>query len=366
MAVMAFSFFSCSDDDDVDPLVIPSEYDGATFTANAATEIAVGQQLAALTAEAKKGRVNGTTVSATTLNNLFTTGSPSLKSLATTYYAGKLEGASGFFAQLSNASSNGTYTPGTPEGEGGTYGAYLFDENGLEMEQLIEKGQFGAVMYNHAVTLLNGTLTAETTDKVLAIFGANPTFPSSNDAAKHESPDKYLAVYAARRDKNDGNGFYSQIKNNLIKLQAAIAAGDDYEDDQQDAIKNIKENWEKVNASTVVNYLYAVISTLSKTDPTDPEKASALHSYSETVGFIHGWRSIDEDDKIITDAQIDEILTLLNAPANGTPTSYTFVTDAGNELSQLQEVLTKLKTIYGFTDQEMEDFKQNWVSVQGR
>jgi hypothetical protein len=51
----------------------------------------------------------------------------------------------------------------------------------------------------------------------------------------------------------------------------------------------------------------------------------------------------------MTDAQIDELLVLLNAPHNGTPTSYKFVMDFSNEYPK-----------------EIEDFKKNWVAEQGR
>jgi hypothetical protein len=360
-------FAACDNDDDVtkQPLVIPTTYDGATFDANTTTQKAVTAQLKAITDEAKKGRVNGTSVSKSTLDNLFTTGTPSLKSVSTTYYAGKLEGETGWLAELAKA-SGGTYTPGVPTGEGGTFGGYLFDENGLEMEQLIEKGQFGAVLYKHATELLSGTITPATVDQVMAILGTNPTFPSSNDATKHAKPDAFMAVYAARRDKNDGNGFYSQLKNNFIKLQAATKAGADYKQEQDEAIAAIKLTWEKVNAATVINYCHAVTTTMSKTSPTDAEKAAALHAYGECVGFIHGWRTIAQDQKKITDAQIDEILTLLNASATGTPTSYKFITDPVNELAKLTQVIDKLKTIYGFTTAEIEDFRKNWVTEQAR
>ncbi|HRI60058.1 MAG TPA: hypothetical protein PK228_10055, partial [Saprospiraceae bacterium] len=115
---------------------------------------------------------------------------------------------------------------------------------------------------------------------------------------------------------------------------------------------------------TIINYLYAVISKLSATNPSDADIASALHSYGETVGFTHGFRTLD--NKKITDTEIDELLTLLNAPATGTPTSYKFATDPLNELPKLTQVIAKLQSIYGFTAQELEDFKKNWVAEQNR
>lgn len=362
--VAGISLFACGKTEERPDLVIPTVYTSPSFTTNASTQLAVMNQLTALTNEAKKGRVNGTVVAKSALDNLFTTGTPSLKGQCSAYYAGKLEGTNGWFDELAKA-SGGTYTPtNTPTGNGGTFGGYLFDENGLEMEQLIEKGQFGAVLYKHLTELLAGNITETTVDQALAIVGANPSFPNSNDATKHANPDKNLANYIARRDKNDGNGLYSQLKQNFLKLQAAVKAGSEYDTEKQAAIEAIKLIVEKGNAATIINYCHAIIITLSNTNVTDAQKASALHAYSECVGFIHGWRTLTS--KKITDAQIDEVLVLLNAPYNGTPTSYKFVTDRENELTKIQQVINKLRDIYGFTAQEIEDFKKNWVAEQGR
>ena len=371
LLALTFLTFSCKDKEMVKAqLQIPTAYDGAGFNTNAATQLAVRQQLAAITDEAKKGRVNGVVIAKPVLDNLFTAGNPSLKSVNTAYYAGKLEGIGGWLDKLAKASGS-TYVPSaTIAGSGGTFGtgsgSYLFDENGLEMEQVIEKGQFGSVLYKHATDLVSAPLTPATADQLVAIFGANPKFPSSSDAVKHPDPDRQMAVYAARRDKNDGTGYYTQLKNNFIKLQAALKAGNDYQAEQQEAVDAIKLTWEKVNAATIINYCHTVIATMSKTAPTDNEKASALHAYGECVGFAHGWRTIAQAHKKITDAQIDETSVLLNAPANGTPTSYKFITDPATELPKLQQVIAKLKAIYGFTDQEITDFKTNWVSEQKR
>ncbi|MCC6410771.1 MAG: hypothetical protein IT270_03880, partial [Saprospiraceae bacterium] len=327
-------------------------------------ELKLLSNLSKLTNEAKKGRVNGQTVSSDSLLYWYGLDTPnSLENTVTDYYSVQL---SNFFGEIALA-SGGTYIPGAPSGQGGTFGGYLFDENGLEFEQMIEKGQFGATLYNHANHLAGTSpFTAATADRMLAIFGANPTFPNSYQAALHARPDVVSANYAARRDKNDGSGFYTSIRDNFIKLQAAAKAGDDYTDEQEDAIHAIMTNWEKSNFATVINYLNSVIGNLSATNPTDAQKASALHAYSECVGFVHGFRTVAAEHRNISDAQIDALLVLLNAPYNGTPTSYKFVTDPVNELPKLSQVIADLKTIYGFSDLQMEDFKKNWVAEQNR
>jgi hypothetical protein len=354
---------SCKGKDEVPALSIPSTYDSTNFKANVSTQVAVLAQLKDLVDEVKKGR-KGDALVESTLKTLYEAGNPNLPTVGTSYLSQKINPV--WLNEIAKASS-GTYVPGPPMGEGGVFGtgssAYLFDENGLEIEQLIEKGQFGSVLYKHANDLLNGTITSQTVDQVLAIIGCNPTFPntSTNKAAQ---PDKFFAVYAARRDKNDGNGLYSQLKAQFIKLQAAVNTGDKYVKDRNDAVASIRLILEKINAATIVNYCQSVTSTMSKTTTTDNDKSIALHALGECIGFTHGYKTIL--NKKITDAQIDEILVLLNAPANGIPTCYKYVTDPGTELPKLNTLINMIKGIYGFTDQEISDFSKNWITEQGR
>lgn len=367
LAVIGLS--SCGDDDDMRAaLDIPADYDGSAFAANTATQTALLNQLSALSSEAQKGRDAANTVSRQALEDLFTAGNPSLSATVTAYFKGKLEGNGGWFDELAKASGT-TWTPQAPDGssQGGAYGGYLFDEYGLEIEQLVEKGQFNATLYKHATELMSGAITPETVDQLVAIFGAKPAFANSGSSnVSAEDRDRAMANYGARRDKNDGNGMYSQIQTAFITLQAAVKAGDDYAKERDEALGEIQLLWEKINAATATNYCHAAISRLSGTNPTESEVGSALHSLGEAIGFIHGFRTIDPQYRTITDAQIDEILTLFNAPAEGTASVYAFATDPATELPKLQQAISELQAIYGFTDQEVEDFKSNWVSVQGR
>lgn len=375
VAIIATQIFSCKpkkveDKDIATPtptLVVPATYDSTTFKANTTTEKAVLTQLTNLVTEIKKGRVSGVTLDYAVLNNLYTTGIPSLKDLNTPYYNGKIYGADAWLNELTKASGN-TYTPSDViTGQGGYFGKYLFEENGLEMEQVIEKGLFGSVLYNYLIKLITAPIDATTSDKILAILGANPSLPNSpNKSATNTMPDMALANYIARRDKNDGTGFYSQFSFNIRKLQAAVKGGANYTKERDEAIAAIKLIVEKANAATVINYCKAVTATMSQTTITDDQKGAALHAYGECVGFIHGWRTIPQSHKVISDMQIDEILVLLNAPYNATPTSYKFITSPVDELPKLQLVQNKLKMIYGFSDDQMTDFSKNWVVEKRR
>jgi hypothetical protein len=346
--------------------VIPDTYESPKFEVNTKDEEAIRNQVEGLTAAVKAGRTNGVEINYFSLTTFFNSGNPSLQSVTTPYYTSRLDGAGNWLDQLSKA-SGGTWQPGMTTGEGGTYGGYLFDENGLEIEQLIEKGLFGAAMYNHADTLMDGFITDKVIDQVLSSYGAHPDFPNTPTASKTPHPDKFMANYAARRDKNDGNGLYTQMKLAFLRLKGStLATTDEFQLEQRIAIEDIRFLWEKINAANVIFYCHSMISTMSATNPTDSDKAKALHAYGECIGFLHGWRTIPDTAKFITDDEIDNLLILLNAPYNAPPTTYRLVTEPANELPKLIQVIDLLQDKYNFTDQEVEDFKKNWVAEQGR
>jgi len=347
---------------ETEPLVIPDSYDGSGFAANAATELAVRSQLSALSSGMKVGRDAANTVDAATLESLFEAGSPSLSTVATDYYGGLVEG---WLPELAAASGQTYDWENAPAGNGGVLGSYLLDENGIELEQLVEKGLFAGALYNHAVTLVSGDITDATVDQLVAAWGAHPDFNNSDNKDLHTNADIFNAKYAARRDQNDGNGLYTTTVDQFIKLQAAVAAGEDYNTDRDDAITEIMELWEKGSQATVINYLQAAITKLSATDLDDAARGSGIHSYSEAVGFLHGFKTSTSPYRIITDAQIDELLELMNA-SGADATSYLLLTDAFNQLPKLQQAIDQIQTIYGFTNDEIESFRENWVSSQGR
>ena len=367
VALISLTLTSCKDDDvDTKPtLTISSTYEDAGFTTNAQTQIDVRTRMAAIGTKAKTVRTAGTSVTRQELLDLFNVGSPNVQSVITDYFENALTSTNGYFQVIEDASAGGTYTPGTPQGQGGYFEGRVFDENGIEPDEVIDKGMYASVLFNYATTFMNENIQAADVDKIIALFGANPSFPNSG-SANVSQPDLLMANYAARRDKNDGNGIYTSFKKAAIALRAYIIAGSSFTTERDQEMNKLKAAWEKASAATVVNYCHASIEKFTLTSPTNADIASGLHAYSEAVGFMWGWKTIAQQHKIITDAQIDEILVLLNAPADGTPTSYTFVTDAVNQVPKLQTVISKLQSAYSFSNQDIEDFKRNWVADQGR
>lgn len=369
LAVMISIFFSsCKKDSNLpQDQPLPAVYDGSNFDANTRFEAGILGRLRAITDTLKKGRVSTNRISFQSLTALFSDGNPGLSSLSTVYYRDRISGAGGWLADAASASGN-LYTPKAPSSDdkGGVYGGYLFDKYGLEPEQLIEKGMFGSVLFHRANLLLRDSLSMATSDRVIAITGSNPGFPNTSNPAKSNRPDAFFAVYIARRDKNDGSGFYTELKKNYTKLQAALSRNPVAESDLRNAREAILLNLEMVNAATIINYCHTTISLMSKTNPSDSDKANALHALSEAIGFLHGYRLLNPGFTRISTEQIDQNLERMNAPVNGQPACYLFVTTPETQLPKLAGVIADLKAIYGFTNQQIEDFRKNWISEQGR
>jgi hypothetical protein len=359
---------SCKKSKEDDPTPAAATYDGSNYMYNASVETALRTNLDAVSAELRKGN-SGSTVDATILSYEYTKGGAnSLANQTTTAFKNYVNG---IFAEAASASGGATWTPAAPvDGDkGGRYGSYYFDENGVEILQVVEKGSFTAAFYNRLLTLTASDFSNPThvgkVDALIALFGAHPTFKNSNNATKHGAyADKYAAGYVARRDKNDGNGLYTKTRDNFIKLQGAINSGNTVE--RNAALLQIKRNWEKGIMATVVNYSSSAIAELSKTSPTDGEVAAALHAISEMAGFISGFSTIPSSERQISDADINILLDYIHFTLTGTPEVYKFATDPVAGVANLTDLKAKIKSVYSFSDAEMNDFNSNWVSIQDR
>lgn len=358
---------SCKKDDETKtPLVVPTTYDTTGFSANVETERNLRTQLSNFAAYIRKGDNVANKLASDSLNYYFTIGTPSLESTTVSYYTNLIENT--WFANIVTASQNSFDITTTPENTvGGVYINRLLDSKGKEMLQETEKGMFAATLYNHLVALSQGTVTAATVDRMLYIYGAHGSFPNTNTAANTTTPDTYIALYTARRDRSaNATGLYRQIKAEFIKLKAAVNAGSDYNQEKNEAISSIKLLVEKALLATVVNYMNSAKTKINKDMPTDAEKIGAIHDLSECVGFVHGFKGIAQSNRKITDAQINQLLTYLNAPAGGSSTMYLFATEPATTIDGLDDARDYVQEIYGFTDAEMTDFNANWISAEGR
>ena len=246
--------FACNKEDKA-PLVLPTTYTSANYDSNVLTEKAFRSQMAALTSYMKRGENVLNKLEADSLTKYFTlNGTSPLKSITSTYYSNLIE--STWFSTMVSSSQN-VYDPllGETAINGGVYSNRLLDKRAKETLQEIEKGLFSAALFNHLISLAQNSMTEASVDKMVCIYGAHPTFPNTNNLANTTTPDAYIALYAARRDKADGNGFYTKTKDQFIKLKAAIAAGNNYNEEKNAAIAEIKLLIEKSLMATVIKLL---------------------------------------------------------------------------------------------------------------
>ena len=350
---------ACSDDPSspAPGLQVPSSYDTTMFAASTAFETDLKADINGITAVLKSARVSGVTINQGDISSF----RDRLRSSLALDYRQRFDDYINEAVRASGGSYDWSKSP-AENGNGGVYGAYLFEEHGLELEQIIEKGMFSAALYHQAVQLMDGDVTATTVDRIVSLWGAHPSFPNSD--RRTVNPDRLSAAYAARRDKADGNGFYSTISRELIRAQAAAKAGTSFNAEKTEALAKVRLAWEEAIMATVINYGYSVISKLATTNPSDADRSSAMHAYGEMVGFITGWRGIPQ--KKISDAQIDDLLTKLRAPVSGSWKCYEFWQQPSTTLTDIQLVMNSLQSIYGFSNAQMEDFRQNWTALQDR
>jgi len=346
-ALLALSACNRDDDDDKPAAPAPvSTYTFSDFETNTQTERQQAANLKQLVTEMQKGRTSGTEVDSALLVQLYSgSGASSLESLSEPAFA---DSVSSWIARMALSAGN-TYNPATaPSGTGGALGGYLFDRYGVEPEQLIEKGAFGAALYYRVLTqLFVGEVSAADIDKAFVYYGADPSFPNNGS-------DNFTARYAARRDNV---GFYTRLKASFLNARAAAASGNATA--LQAAITAIKTDWEATLAATVINYLYGTASGLAAAT-TDPQRAAAWHSWSEGVGFLYGLRALPAAQRRLTDAQLDDIMTKMNASYPYTPTSL----NSPSELADLEAAIQIIATAYGFADPTL--FKINDVTANGR
>ena len=345
---------SCDDDDDNggDPtLTIPDSYISSNYEANVTDENTVITELATMT-----GAANDAEAAAPSAGIQSIAYPSTLSAVTLSSYRTLIEGWLPELVASANDPDGfenpGPNEPPAMEEEGGKLGERLLDENGLELEQMVQKGSFGAALYNHALDVINnGDLTDPgTIDKLIEIHGTEPTFnPDETTAA---------ATYSRRRsNQTTETGFFYDIETALITARAAIEAGRDFDTERDQALADYLIAWEESNFATVIYYCNETKVQLQEAE-TDDEEAlgDALHAYAEGVAFAHGFKGLN--NKQITDAQIDNILALLLAPEGEVPTSYQFLNNA-TLLDNLDEIIDDLQAIYSFTDAQINQFFVN-------
>ncbi|MFN5416414.1 MAG: DUF4856 domain-containing protein [Flavobacteriia bacterium] len=185
---------------------------------------------------------------------------------------------------------------------------YLFNRNGVEYLQIIEKGLMGAVFMNQALNSYfseakmnvdNSSVVAGTNyttmehhwDEAFGYFGVDVTFPTV-------IPTDFWGKYS--NSQNATLGSNKIMMDNFLKGRAAIV--NDVYADRDVAIVEIKKMWENVSAYSAMQYLTDASSSFGT------DQAKFLHVVSEAYAFTLCLRYAPLDTRRLSNAELDAIL----------------------------------------------------------
>ncbi len=271
--------------------------------------------LAELSAEMKKGNTAGTRVSAEKLKNMYRntnnpfsfTSTRQLKDKTFEPDRARFEAHMDALAEASNSVLPGrSGVAGVVTSNDGTK-SYLFDANGVELTQIIEKGLMGAIFYYQATSVyLNDSKIGPNVDNTIAKEGQGTDMEHHWDEAfgyygvPVDFPTNLTGIRFFGKYGNDRNALVKTndiMKNGFIKGRAAISAKD--MDGKVAARDVVRTEWEKVVAATAIHYL-------NKGKANIADDALRNHELSEAIAFIGSLKY--NERKKITDAQITSIL----------------------------------------------------------
>ncbi len=348
-------FFGCGSA--VQPVVCSAQaYPDEGFATNAAAEIELQDRFEAIANKMDEATTAHPT--ANELEALFAEGTPSLKSITLPAAYSHL---TDLFAGVELAASNVWQPVDPPSGHGGVYGRFLFSERGVDLGETVEKVIFSTSHYARAVSLMTDTAAVADVDRMLALFGTTPAFPMG-DSGEVVTKDKFAAKYAKRRTDPSATipGPYLAIKSAFINARVAVAGGDACVTERAAAFSDIRAQWERTLLSTAINYLNAAALTLAKANLTETEKSSSLHMIGEGVGFLRGLRILPAQHRLITDAQLDQVLTTLGGSSLAGSEAFRFVTASETTVGRLTAAVEQIQTARKFSEDEVATFKSSF------
>lgn len=347
-------FFACGPA--AQPVVCTADtYPDEGYATNAAAELELRDRLEALIEKMEEASTARPT--AAEMEALYIAGTPSLSDLSTDAARAGIREA---FAKTELAGAT-PWTPADPPvGTGGLYGTHVYNERGVDLPETVEKLLFGGMQYAETGRLMKGTATVADVDRMVALFGASPAFPMDDKAAV--SPDVLVAKYAKKRTNPAAAtpGPYLAIKQAFMNARASVKGGSACTAQRTEAFAQIREQWERVLLGTTVYYLNTATTTLSKATPTEAEKAGALHQVGEALGFLRGLKTLPAEHRIITDAQLDQVLTTLGGTSISSAEAYKFITATNANLDKLGQAVTQIQAARQFSPEEIATFKASF------
>jgi hypothetical protein len=234
---------------------------------------------------------------------------------------------------------------------------YLLSPNGVFYSQVIKKMFNGLCAYqianvympNLAGTTLDnttvvpgqGTAMEHAWDQAFGFFGVPVTFPTTTTGSK------YFGSYS--NQVNAGLGSNATIMNAFLKGRAAISAKDMTTKNAQAAI--LIATFDALNAACIVQEMHETNTNIAAGDA-----VAAYGTLSESLGFVMNFKYLTNGRKI-TDAQIQQLLSLYDSVNPNNPNLYNFAnpTLSASQITVKTAAISALiGQIYGFSQSELD------------
>ena len=228
---------------------------------------------------------------------------------------------------------------------------YLLSPNGVFYSQVTKKAFMGMCAYQIADVYMADSInsTTDTTtlehywDEAFGFFGVPVNFPTSTTGLR------YFGSYS--NQVNAGLGSNTSIMNAFLKGRAAIANNDLATMKAQAAL--LINTFDSLDAAAIVQEMHETNTNIEAGDA-----VAAYGTLSESLGFVRNLAYNNSPTRVITNAQISQLLALYDSNNPNSPNLYNFVgVNAGLTVAQIEAktnaIAQLIGQIYGFTATEL-------------
>jgi hypothetical protein len=253
----------------------------------------------------------------------------------------------GVFSQSTTTATEGT--AGVAPSSAIPNKLYLLSPNGIFYSQVVKKAIMGMCAYQIANVYMSDSInsTTDTTtlerywDAAFGLFGVPVNFPSVTTGLR------YFGSYS--NQVNAGLGSNAVIMNAFLKGRAAIANNDLSTMKAQGSL--LISAFDSLDAAAIVQEMHETNTNIAAGDA-----VAAYGTLSESLGFVRNLAYNTSPKRIITDAQIAQLLALYDPVNPNSPNLYNFV-GAGLTVAQIQAKTNAIEQligqIYGFTSTQL-------------
>lgn len=342
---MTYSFATFNDSNSLKILAMADQLVAKINTANAQPNVAVNAQVLVAMFNNTGGYFNDSALhlnsSGLSLAGVF----PAAAAADMLHYFDSI----GVFSAATTAASAGI--PGVSPSSANPNKLYLLSPNGLFYSQIVKKSLMGMCAYQIANVYMTDSINATTDTTVLAhywdaafgLFGVPVNFPTSTSGLR------YFGSYSNQVDA--GLHSNASIMNAFLKGRAAISNND--------------LTTMKAQAHTLINTFdsldaAAIVQEMHETN-TNVEAGDAVAAYgtlSESLGFVRNLAYNTSSTRVISSAQIAQLLALYDSNNPNSPDLYAFLgVNAGLTSAQIEAktnaIAQLIGQIYGFSSTEL-------------